>query len=76
MSPELQRLLEAYYEKRTCPPREKQQRAATFERLLHEACARKSGVSRDEVLNALAERYNELRRQRLKAERERLARLR
>ena len=49
---------------------------ATFERLLAEASARKPGVSRDELLNALAERYPEYRRQRLKAERERLSRVR
>jgi hypothetical protein len=75
MSPELERLLEAYYQKRTCPPEEKPQRAATFERLLSEALSRKPGVTRDEFLNALADRYAEFRRQRLKAERERLSRL-
>ena len=51
MSPELERLLEAYHEKRTCPPEEKPQRAATFERLLADALARKPGAGRDEVLN-------------------------
>ena len=76
MSPELERLLVAYHEKRTCRPEEKPQRSATFERLLADALARKPGASRDELLNALAERYAEFRRQRLKAERERLSRLR
>ncbi len=76
MSPELERLLEAYHEKRTCPPGEKTQRAASFERLLSEACALKPGVSRDEILNALARRYAEFRQQRLKAQRDRLSRLR
>ena len=76
MSRELERLLEAYHEKRTCPPEEKPRRAAAFERLLAEALARKPGVSLDELLNALAERYAEFRRQRLKSERERLSRLR
>ena len=76
MSPELQQLLEAYHEKRTCPPVEKAQRAAIFDRLLRETMSRKPGVSRDELLNALAERYAEFRRQRLKSERDRLSRLR
>ena len=75
MSPELERLLEAYYEKRTCPREERAQRAATFRRLLAEAVSRKPGVSQDEILNALAERYGELRRQRIKVQRERLSRL-
>jgi hypothetical protein len=75
MSPELERLLEAYHEKRTCPPEEKPQRVATFERLLGEALSRKPGASRDELLNSLADRYAEFRRQRLKVERERLSRL-
>jgi len=76
MSPDLERLLEAYHEKRTAPPSEKPQRAATFERLLADTLTRKPGVSRDEFLNALAERYAEFRRQRLQAERARLSRLR
>ena len=33
MSPELERLLEALYEKFTCPAEDKAQRVATFERL-------------------------------------------
>ena len=43
MSPELQRLLEAYHEKRTCPSEEKIRRAANFERLLSDALAQKPG---------------------------------
>ncbi len=76
MSPDLQRLLEAYYEKRTCPPPEKAHRAATFERLLGDAMTRKPGLSRDELMGALAARYAEFRRQRLRAARDRLSRLR
>lgn len=34
MSPELQRLLEAFYEKLSCPPEEKPQRVATRARYL------------------------------------------
>lgn len=76
MSPELEQLLQAYHEKRICPPEEKPHRAATFERLLADALARKPGTTRDELLSALVARYAEFRIRRLKAERERLSRLR
>ena len=47
MSPELEKLLEAFHEKRTCPSSEKAQRDATFERLLNDAVASRPGTSRD-----------------------------
>jgi hypothetical protein len=37
MSPDLERLLQALYENRTCPPEEKAHRNATLERLLQDA---------------------------------------
>jgi hypothetical protein len=40
MSPELERLLEAYHAKLTCPPAEKSRRVASFERLLGDALAK------------------------------------
>jgi len=43
MSPDLERLLEALHEKLTCPPEEKAHRAATFERLVQNALARRPG---------------------------------
>ena len=64
MSPELEKLLEAYHEKRTCPPREKSQRTATFERLFNDALARRPGASRDALLEALQLRYAEFLRAR------------
>jgi len=67
MSPELERLLQALYEKRTCPPEEKPQRDANFERLLQDALARRRGTSRDQLLDALHDRYEEFRRARRKA---------
>lgn len=76
MSPELERLLEAYHEKRMCPPEERPQRIAAFERLLAQALAAKPGTGRDELLNAIADRYADFRRLRRKSERERLSRLR
>jgi len=66
MSPELQRLLEAYHEKLTCGLDEKQQRSATFERLFADALFRRPGTSRDELLNALESRYADFRRARRK----------
>lgn len=66
MSPDLQRLLEAYYEKRTCPPGEKLRRAASFERLMNDALARQPGITRDALLEALELRYPEFRRARSK----------
>jgi hypothetical protein len=66
MSPELERLLLALYEKRTCPPEEKTHRTATFERLFQDALARRPGTSRDELLEALLERYEAFRRSRRK----------
>lgn len=64
MSPELQRLLEAYDEKLTCPPEEKSHRIATFDRLLSEALVQCPGTSRNALLLALESRYVEFRRAR------------
>jgi hypothetical protein len=64
MSPELERLLEAYDQKLTCPLKEKQRRLATFERLLADALSRTPNSSRDELLLALEIRYREFRRAR------------
>lgn len=62
MSPELQRLIEAYDAKLTCDKEEKPQRAATFERLFADALARLPGTPRDELLNALEVRHADYRR--------------
>ena len=66
MSPELEKLLEAFYEKLSCPPEEKPQRVATFERLLKDALARRPDINRDEFLNALNDRLREFIRVRRK----------
>ena len=52
MSPELEKLIEAYDAKRTCPPEEKPQYLATFERLLTDALSRQPGASREALLEA------------------------
>jgi hypothetical protein len=59
MSPELERLLEALHQKLTCPPQEKTHRVATFERLLADALAAHPATSRDELLDALRDRYRQ-----------------
>jgi hypothetical protein len=64
MSPELERLLEALHEKLTCPPSEKARWAASFERLLRDALRRRPGTARETLLDALQDRYRELRRAR------------
>ena len=66
MSPELERLLEALYEKLTCPPQEKAHRVATFERWLQDALARRPGTSRDTLVDALQDRFREFCRARRK----------
>lgn len=66
MSPERERLLEAYDQKLTCPAQEKPQRLATFERLFADALSRQPNTSRDELLLALELRYREFRRVRRK----------
>ena len=66
MSPELERLLEAYDQKLTCSSQEKYQRLATFERLLADALSRRPGTSRDQFVEALETRYREFRRARRK----------
>jgi hypothetical protein len=66
MSPELEKLLEALYEKFNCSPEEKIHRVATFERLLQDALARRPGTTRDELLDALRDRYQEFLRSRRK----------
>ena len=66
MSPELNRLLEAYDQKLNCPEDELPQRVATFERLFADALARQPGAGRDELLLALELRYQDFRRARRK----------
>lgn len=64
MSPELERLLEAYHETLTCPPDEIAQSAATFEGLLNGVLTRHSETSRAAMMEALQMRYREFRRAR------------
>lgn len=62
----LERLLEAWHEKLTCPANEKFSRDATFERLLSDALARRPGTTRDDLLAAVRDRYRAFLRARRK----------
>ncbi len=64
MSPELEKLLEAFHEMRTCPPGEKSQRRDAFERLLNAILADRPATSREMLLAAIQIRHREFRRAR------------
>ena len=66
MSPELERLLAALYERDHCEPADREQWAATVRRLLSDAQHRMPGVSREDLLAALQPRYVEYKRTRRK----------
>lgn len=62
MSPELEALLRADFERHNCAPHDRVTFHATFERLLQDALAKSRGHSRDEFLEALRPRVIEFRR--------------
>ncbi len=64
MSPELERLLEALYERDTCEPQHRSRYEATARRLMEEAFQRVPHASRDQFLEALADRYRQFLRAR------------
>jgi hypothetical protein len=66
MSPELEELLAALYEYNTCEPVYLPEWEATLSRLVDEALEKKSGVSRDQLMEALSDRYREFCRTRRK----------
>lgn len=64
MSPELERLLAALYERDHCEPADREQWAATARRLLSDAQHRMPGTSHEDLLAALQPRYVEFKRTR------------
>lgn len=64
MSPELERLLNAMFERDTCEPPERPKWNATVHQLIEEACMKLPGLSREEFLNAVKDRYLDFRRAR------------
>jgi hypothetical protein len=64
MSPELERLLNALWEREFCEPRERARWGATVERLIGDACRRRPGLSREQFMDAVTPRYEVFRRAR------------
>lgn len=62
MSPELEALLRADFERHNCEPSGRAQFQASFERLLRDALAKSPGLAREELLEALRDRTIEYRR--------------
>ena len=66
MSPELERLLAALYEYNTCEPVDLPKWEATVSRLVDDALQKKPGLSKDQLMEALRDRYREYCRTRRK----------
>jgi hypothetical protein len=62
MSPELERLLAALWERDNCEPRELPQWKSAVERLITDALGKQPGLTRDEFMLAIEPRYREFRR--------------
>ena len=62
MSPELEALLRADFERHSCDPHDRAKFHAMFEQLLQDALAKSPGLSREELLEALRDRTIEFRR--------------
>lgn len=66
MSPELERLLAALYERDHCEPSDREHWAATVRRLVSDALHRMPGTSHEDLMAALQPRYAEYKRTRRK----------
>ena len=66
MSPELERLLTALYERDTCEPSQRAHWDSTLQRLISDALAKQPGVNYDDFMQAIHPRYVEFRRSRRK----------
>jgi hypothetical protein len=66
MSPDLERLLNALWERDFGEPKDRARWRATAERLISDACSRQSGLSRDQFIDAIVPRYEQFRRARSK----------
>ncbi|PWU18299.1 MAG: hypothetical protein C5B50_09500 [Verrucomicrobia bacterium] len=66
MSPELEQLLNAFWERDTCEPKDQSYWKAMVERLIQVALSKQQGLNRQQFLDAMAPRYKELRRARRK----------
>ncbi|PWU18559.1 MAG: hypothetical protein C5B50_08830 [Verrucomicrobia bacterium] len=59
MSPELERLLTALYERDTCEPEHRERFGNIADRLLHDAMQRVPLADREKFLDALHDRYRQ-----------------
>ena len=66
MSPELERLLAALYERDHCEPADREQWAATVRRLVSDTLQRMPSASREDLMAALQPRSDEYKRARRK----------
>ena len=66
MSPDLERLLNAIWERDTTEPKNQVRWRATVERLIADALARQPVISREQFMDALEPRLQEFRRQKRK----------
>jgi len=66
MSPELERLLEALYERDHCEPEQRGRCERNASRLINDALQRVPGASRDQFLEALQGRYQQFKKARRK----------
>jgi len=66
MSPELERLLNALWERDYCEPKDRARWKATAERLIADACTGCPGLGREQFMDAPPPRYEEFRRARRK----------
>lgn len=66
MSPELERLLEALFERDTCEPRDRPKWDSIVRRLVSDAIQKQPVLNHDLFLEALQARYRDFRRSRRK----------
>jgi hypothetical protein len=66
MSPELERILAALWERDTCEPEQRQKWDATLRRLVDDARSKQPGLTYGEFMLTIEPRYREFRRARRK----------
>ncbi len=66
MSPELDRLLNAIWEYRNAAPKDRPRCKASVDRLVGDALVKLPGISRQELMAAIEDRYDQLCRSRRK----------
>ena len=62
MSPDLERILAALWERDTCEPRHRPQWDATLRRLVDDARSKQSGLTYEQFMQVIDARYRDFRR--------------